>query len=716
MCAAEFLHYLRVREWQDLVSQLRGAAEGLDLPGASGAGSIDGPVADPDAVHQALLAGLLSHIGMREGERRDYLGARSTKFAIFPGSALVKKPPRWAMAAELVETSRLWARVVARIEPEWALPLAEHLITRTYSEPHWEKRRAQVMAYERVTLYGLPLVTGRKVGYGKVDPALSRELFIRRALVEGDWRTHHAFFAANQQLRHEVAELEHRMRRRDLLVDDETLFDFYDRRIGPDVVSGAHFDSWWKGERRRNPDLLTLTPEALRAAPDAVDEHAYPDEVARGTVRFPVSYAFEPGTAQDGVTVHVPLALLPQVAAKSSDELGWQVPGRRQELIVALLRSLPKSLRRNFTPPSTIAAEVLPELGEGEPLLDGLERVLRRRTGITIAREAWQLDKLPPDLRPTFAVQDGGGEIVATGKDLGELRTRLAPAVQAAVAEAGGGIERSGLRTWPGGALARTITREVANGVITAYPALVAGGETVDVRLLASETEQAAAMWAGTRRLLVLTTPSPVKAITSRLGTRAKLVLAAYPYASVPALLADCRSAAVDELIAQAGGPAWDEPSWERLQAEVRDGVAKATAAIVGQIEEIVAGASDVAALLARPAPSALSEAHADVRTQLENLVGAGFVTRAGSARLPDLRRYVRAMKRRLDQVASDPERDRVRLREVAQLQAAADKAPAPIAGEARWLIEELRVSLFAQSLGTRQPVSVQRIWRLLDG
>jgi ATP-dependent helicase HrpA len=572
------------------------------------------------------------------------------------------------------------------------------------------------MAYERVTLYGLALVTGRKVGYGKVDPALSRELFIRRALVEGDWRTHHAFFAANQRLRDEVAELEHRVRRRDLLVDDETLFDFYDRRIGPDVVSGTHFDSWWKRERRRNPELLTLTPEALRASEPDVDETAYPDEVARGAVRFPVSYAFEPGTEQDGMTVHVPLALLAQVASNGRDELGWQVPGRRQELIVALLRSLPKSLRRNFTPPSTVAAEVLPELDPGEPLLDGLERVLRRRTGVTVPRDAWQLDKLPADLRPTFAVQDEGGEIVATGKDLTELRTRLAPAVQAAVAEAGGGIERTGLRAWPGGTLPHSISREVTNGVITAYPALVDRGDTVDVRILASEAEQQTAMWAGTRRLLTLTTSSPVKSITARLGTRTKLVLAAYPYANVPALLADCHSAAIDGLMTAAGGPAWDEPAWDQLHAQVRNGVAQATGAIVGQVEDIVAGAADVLAQLGRPAPEVVAEAQADVRAQLDALVGAGFVTRSGAARLADLQRYVRAMKRRLDQVASDPARDRVRMHEVQELQAAAGQAPARVAEEARWLIEELRVSLFAQSIGTRQPVSVQRIWRLLDG
>jgi ATP-dependent helicase HrpA len=411
----------------------------------------------------------------------------------------------------------------------------------------------------------------------------------------------------------------------------------------------------------------------------------------------------------------VPLALLPQVASGEADELGWQVPGRRQELIVALLRSLPKTLRRSFTPPTSFAAEVLPDLDPAQPLLDGLERALRRRTGVTVPRDAWQLDKVPADLRPTFAVEDAG-EIVATGKDLSELRERLAPRVQAAVAQAGEGLERKGLTAWPGGTLPRTVTRTVANGVITGFPALVDRGASVDLQILASEPEQQQAMWAGTRRLLMLTTPSPVRAITSRLGTRAKLVLSAHPYAGVSELLTDCHMAAIDQLMNEAGGPAWDEAAWERLAATVRSGAAAATSAIVAQVEEIVAGAADVIAALGRPAPAAVTEAHADIRAQLAALVGPGFVTTAGTARLPDVRRYVRAMRRRLDQVASDPERDRVRMREIHELSAAAAKAPPPLAEQARWLIEELRVSLFAQSLGTRQPVSVQRIWRLLDG
>jgi ATP-dependent helicase HrpA len=716
MCTAEFLHYLRVREWQDLVTQLRSSARELDLPISRERTSEE--AANPTLVHQALLAGLLSHIGFREGDKRDFLGARGSRFLIFPGSALAKKPPRWVMAAELVETSRLFARVAARIEPEWVEALAGHLMTRTYSEPHWEQKRTQVMAYERITLYGLPIVARRKIGYGAVDPEVSRDLFIRHALVEGDWRTHHTFFAANQRLREEIIELEERTRRRDLLVDDETLFHFYDQRVGAEVISGRHFDSWWKQARRRDPELLTLTPEALRADRADVNEHEFPDEVARGEARFPLSYAFEPGSAQDGVTVHVPLALLAAVAEPGRDgpdELGWQVPGRREELIVALIRSLPKSLRRNFTPPTTFATRVLPRIDPGEPLLDALERELRRETGVTVAREAWELDKLPPHLRPTFAVQDAAGDVLAAGKDLAALRKQLSPQVRQAVSATAGDLERSGLTAWPGGELPRTTSRALAGGVVTGYPALVDEGASVAVRVLATAAEQERAMWAGTRRLLMLTTSSPIKAITGRLGTRSKLVLASYPYAKVPALLTDAYAAGVDQLMTKAGGPAWDEVGFARLTAAVREGIQETTTGIVATVEQIVAEAADVAALLSRPGPANTTEARADVKAQLEALVGPGFATAAGAARLPDLRRYVKGMKRRLEQVANDAARDRIRMHEVQELQTAASKAKPEVAEEVRWMIEELRISLFAQSLGTRSPVSVQRVWRALD-
>jgi ATP-dependent helicase HrpA len=376
LCRAEYLNFLRVREWQDLESQLRQVVKGLGVP-------VPAPAAEPvppARIHQALLAGLLSHVGLKDPSGREYLGARGAKFAVWPGSALARKQPRWVMAAELVETSRLWARINARIEPEWVEELAGHLVKRTYSEPHWERKQAAVLAYERVTLYGIPIVVSRKVNYGRIDPALCRELFIRHALVEGDWQTHHAFFEENRALLDEVEELEHRARRRDIVVDDQTLFEFYDRRIPAEVVSGRHFDSWWKKARRDRPDALSFSASML-VNPDAstVDRGDFPD-VWPGEPPLPLSYEFSPGSTVDGVTVDVPLAGLGRL---NPDPFGWQVPGLREELVTALIRSLPKQIRREFAPAPDHARAVLARLAPyAEPLLDGVERELHRMTGV----------------------------------------------------------------------------------------------------------------------------------------------------------------------------------------------------------------------------------------------------------------------------------------------------------------------------------------------
>ncbi|MEU0765467.1 DUF3418 domain-containing protein, partial [Streptomyces microflavus] len=335
-----------------------------------------------------------------------------------------KKPPRWVMAAELVETSRLWGRVAGRVEPEWVEPLAQHLVKRSYSEPHWEKKQAAVMAYEKVTLYGVPLVTSRKVNFGRIDPALSRELFIRHALVEGDWQTHHPFWRDNEKLRTEIEELENRARRRDILVDDESIFAFYDQRIPADVVSGRHFDAWWKKARHEQPDLLTLTREVLvNAGRGGVDEADFPDEWQADGVTLPLTYTFDPTAATDGVTVDIPLPLLNQVPAESFD---WQVPGLREELVIALIRSLPKPIRRNFVPVPDHARAALAAITPGaEPLLDALSRQLRRMTGVTVPREAWEPAKLPPHLRVTFRVIGDADKPVAEGKDLPALQRQL---------------------------------------------------------------------------------------------------------------------------------------------------------------------------------------------------------------------------------------------------------------------------------------------------
>ncbi len=377
MCKREFLNYLRVREWQDFESQLRQVCKEMKIEigkPAEGTG-------DEDAIHQALLSGLLSHIGALEerekeparGARkpmREYLGARGAKFAIFPGSGLKGKNPQFLMAGELVETGRLWARQNAAIKPEWAERLAGDLAKRTYSEPHWSKKRAQVQAYEKVTLYGVPIITDRLISFGKVAPELSRELFIRHALVQGEWNTQQKFMRENLRLLEEAEELEHRARRRDIVVDEHTLFDFYDARVGREVVSGAHFDQWWKLERRKHPDLLTFDPSMLtHETADQISEGDYPEEWSVGDqagLSFPISYHFEPGAPDDGITIDVPVTTLNRVAA---DDFSWNVPGLREELVTSLIRSLPKQLRVNFVPAPNKAREFLATVPAGEEAL-----------------------------------------------------------------------------------------------------------------------------------------------------------------------------------------------------------------------------------------------------------------------------------------------------------------------------------------------------------
>ncbi|MBQ1014868.1 ATP-dependent RNA helicase HrpA, partial [Micromonospora sp. M51] len=515
MCKAEYLNYLRIREWQDIVSQLRqvlrtpgegdrrGGRPARDTPadadaGRARRGGADLPEEiDTPKVHQSLLPGLLSHIGLKDAQKHEYLGARGAKFAVFPGSALFKKPPRWVMAAELVETSRLWGRIAGRVEPEWVEPLAQHLVKRSYSEPHWEKKQAAVMAYEKVTLYGVPLVSSRKVNFGRIDPTLSRELFIRHALVEGDWQTHHQFWAENKRLLAEIEELESRARRRDILVDDETIFGFYDQRIPADVSSGRHFDSWWKKTRRERPDLLTFTRDLLiNDGRAGVAEDDYPDAWKTDGVSLPLTYRFEPGTPDEGVTVDIPLPLLNQVPAESFD---WQVPGLREETVIALIRSLPKAIRRNFVPVPDYARAALAAITPGEEsLLDALTRQLRRMTGVTVPRDAWEPGKLPAHLRVTFRVLGDDEKPVAEGKDLPALQRQLRQEVRQTVAAAAPEVARTGLREWSIGTRPRTIEQVRAGYAVTAYPALVDEGATVGVRVFDSRAEAEAAHWAGT--------------------------------------------------------------------------------------------------------------------------------------------------------------------------------------------------------------------------
>jgi len=419
MCKSEYLHYLRVREWQDLHSQLRAACKSLDLQQNSSE-------ADHDAIHSSLLSGLLSHIGVRDVEKREYIGARGARFGISPGSSLFRKQPQWVMSAELVETTRLWARVNARTDPAAIERLAGHLVKHSYSEPHWEKKRGSAVALEKVTLYGVPLVVGRKVGYARINPEESRDLFIRNALVEGDWETHHRFFHDNRTLVKRLTELEARARRRDILVDDETLVEFYDARLPAEIVSGQHFDSWWKQTRREQPDLLTFTEDLLVSDDaDAVSADDYPQIWAQNGISLPLTYQFEPGAAADGVTVHIPLDILNQV---DDDGFDWQVPGLREDLVIALLKSLPKATRRNFVPVPDRAHAALALVDPADGLLtDELAQSLHEMTGVRIPAEEWDWSRVPDHLRMTFRVENSDGKVVGEGKDLATLQEQLAP-------------------------------------------------------------------------------------------------------------------------------------------------------------------------------------------------------------------------------------------------------------------------------------------------
>ena len=701
LCRTEFLNWLRIREWQDLHSQLRRVARSLRF-------SLNSGYPGPDAVHQALLAGLLSHIGLRDSDKREYAGARGARFAVVPSSALYKKQPTWVVAGELVETNRMWGRICARITPEWAEQLAPHLVTRVYSEPHWEKDQGAVMAFERVTLYGVPLVARRKVGYAKVDPVAARELFIRHALVEGDWETHHVFFADNLRLLEDVEELEHRARRRGIVVDDQTLFDFYDARIPADVVSGAHFDAWWKEARRETPDLLTFSMAMLVQESAAVDPGDYPDTWQQGEVRLPLTYQFEPGTEADGVTVHIPVAVLGAVSSYGFD---WQVPGLRKDLVVALIKSLPKPVRVQLVPAPDTAAAVLAVLEpRQELLLDALERELLRLRAVDVRRDDWQLDRVPDHLRMTFRVEDEQGRTLAEGKDLAALREQLAPKVQRALSTAAGGVEKTGLTSWV------DVPRTVAAGAgVTGYPALVDEGASVALKVLGSQVEQTAAMWTGVRRLLLLSVPSPVKAVAGRLSNATKLALSTNPHGSVVALLDDCVVAAVDALMRSGGGLVWEARAFEKLRDHVRGELHETTERVLRDVEQVL-----VLWAALTPQVAGISAAQVDMREQLDRLVRPGFVAATGLDRLPDLVRYLKAIEMRLSKLPRDAERDR---REMASVHAVQEEVDAllrkrphdPRALDLPWLVEELRVSLFAQGMRTRQPVSEKRIYKAID-
>ena len=715
-CQKDFLNYLRIREWQDIYHQIRLTVREMGLP-------INSEKAEYQQIHTALLSGLLSHIGLKEAEKQQYLGARNAHFAIFPNSVLFKKQPKWVMAAELVETSKLWGRMVAEIEPEWIEPLAEHLIKKSYSEPRWSKSRGAVIADEKVTLYGVPIVAARPVNYGSIDPTVSREIFIQSALVEGDWNTKHKFFKENQRLVREVEELEHKSRRRDILVDDRTLFEFYDQRIGTEVVSQKHFDTWWKKAQQKDPELLNFERSFLiNDDAEQVSKLDFPNFWHQGNLKLKLTYQFEPGTDADGVTVHIPLPLLNQVEMTGFD---WQIPGLREELVIALIKSLPKSYRRNFVPAPNYAQAFLSRAVPLEkPLLDTLIYELRRMTGVTVEAEHWNWEQIPSHLKMTFRVVDENGKKIAESMNLDELKFNLKDRVQESIsAVADDGIEQSGLHIWSFADLPQCYEQKQRGFSVKAFPAIVDEKDAVGIKLFETEFEQAVAMQQGLRRLLLLNVPSPIKYLHEKLPNKAKLGLYFTPFGHVLDLIDDCIACAVDKLIADFGGFVWDEAGFEKLRDFVRENLNEVTVDISQKVEQILSLNHALNQRLKGKMDFTMAFTLSDIKSQLSGLVYQGFVQKSGYDRLLDLQRYLQAVDKRIDKLAQDVNRDRAAMLRVEQVQQAYQqllvKLPKskPISDEVaeiRYMIEELRVSLFAQQLGTNYPISDKRIINII--
>ncbi|WP_445399037.1 ATP-dependent RNA helicase HrpA [Zobellella sp. An-6] len=718
-CIKEFLNYLRVREWQDIYSQLRLVVRELGF-------ALNSEPADYNSLHRALLTGMLSQVGMRDGDKKEILGARNARFVLVPGSALAKKPPRWLMVAELTETQRLYGRIAAKVDPCWLEEAGAHLLKSSYSEPYWSRKQGAVMGYVSQTLFGLPVVVRRRVNYSHVDPKLCRELFIRQALVEGELSTRHEFFHHNRALLEQAETLEHKSRRRDLVIDDETLFRFYDERLPADIVSIRHFDKWWQKARKDNPERLHFTEEMLlNERAGAVTVRDYPDAWQHDGLNLALEYQFEPGKDEDGVTVRIPLPLLNQVAAEPFE---WQVPGLRRELLIALIKSLPKPMRKHFVPAPNFAEALLAAMipFEGR-LLDQMEKHLRRMTGVTVPREDWDWSALPPHLIMRFAVLDADGKELAAGRDLEPIKLALQGQVQTALTQAvdDDRFEQEGLLTFPAKAIPQTFAAKRAGFEVKAYPALSDQGDSVALQLCEDEPSQARTMWDGQCKLLQLQLPSPIKYLQDKLPNKAKLGLYFNPYGKVLDLVDDCIRAGIHQLMRQYGAPAWTPEEFAALKDRVAGELNPTVAAIALQVEEVLSRAQAIKKRLKGKIDLAMAMAMSDIQAQLDGLIFRGFVTDTGAERLKDLSRYLEALSRRLDKLGIDPHRDRAHLLKIQQVQTAyqalLNKQPkgkplAPEVKEIRWMIEELRVSYFAQTLGTPYPVSDKRVLQQIEG
>jgi ATP-dependent helicase HrpA len=729
MCRDELLNHNRIREWQDVHDQLRRAAKQLGF-------TPNTTEAEPELIHLSLLSGLLSHVGMkdtpaqkgrgargRDGGNRgkdrrtqaEFVGARQARFAIARGSVLARNPPNWVMVGELVETNRLWARTVTRIDPDWVERVGAHLARYSYGEPWWDRERGAAMTTERVTVYGLPVVSGRRVPVAGVDPQVARELFIHHALVEGDWGAHHAFMDRNAAVAEDAERLGARARRSDLIVERRAIFDVYDRRLPDDVTTGPEFDRWWKAERRLDPTLLDLSIDDLLSedADGAVDPDAFPEVWRVAEHELPVSYEFDPTSDDDGATITIDAGIVGQLDPTAFD---WNVPGFRDELIDALIRTLPKQLRKLFVPVPDTVALISPHVTpDGGSVVEGVRRELNRMLDAPLPVDAFDLEALPKHLRPTFRIVGTDGRELASGKDLRVLAEQVRAESAAIAATVDTGLEQRGLRSWSFGELPRTVERQVDGRLLTAYPALADDGDSAAIVACTRAAEQATTMWAGTRRLVRLAMPAPARQLDRLLDQDTRAAMARSTVQSKVDWYNDVIGCALDHLIAGAGGPAWDAAAFDRLVEAVRDGfhdtLGQVAASAAGLIARHTAIRRRSDELVAAP----LVPAIADVRQHLDRLVYRGVLTGVGFSRLDDVDRYLRAIERRLAVLPDRPQRDAELMARCRGVEAEYDDLAATVSPSAEleslaWALEELRVSSFAQQLRTPAPVSEQRI------
>jgi ATP-dependent helicase HrpA len=724
-CKKHFINFMRMREWQDIVSQLKKSVAELGF-------GISSQQAEYQAIHQAIASGLLSHLGNKDVDR-EYLGARNSRFKIFPGSGLAKSQPKWTMVAELVETAHLFGRVAAKIEPEWIEPLAKHLIKTEYSEPHWSKKQGVVQAFEKLSLYGLILVNQRRKNYSQIDPEVSRNIFIREALVNMDTKLNFAFLSLNQKMIEGIEDLEDKSRRRDLLVDEDTLVHFYAEKIPMDICSEVNFKKWWKKQSVENPEVLNFDPDALlKKDTKHIDALSFPETFRQNNLTLGLDYHFDPKDEDDGVSLMVPLALLNQVTAVGLD---WLIPGLRHELIVALIKALPKSLRRNFVPAPNYADACLSDMPQidkqGSPVefLTALSLKLKRMTGRELETSQWQLDKLPQHLIFNIKVIDEHATVIAQGRDLFALQQTLQGKVkQNLQSVATPELEKTGLVSWEIDNLPTEFINKTGGYEIKAYPALVNEGKTVAVKLFDQPHIAQAAHKLGLRRLIILGIPSPVKYLQDKLPNKAKLGLYFNPFGQIKALIDDCIDAGVDQLIHQYcqknNGDIREKNHFEACCAFVKQEINDSVLNIAQQVEVGLTVAHEIKKKMKGSVPLNLIYAHAHIKGQLDSLVYKGFVADVGAYKLADWQRYIKAISKRLEKVVIDPTKDKLHqlnLEKAEQAyQAKCNKIPAnqPIPDElqeVRWLLHELQVSFFAQQLGTSAPISVKRILNHLD-